>query len=70
MTTIPFSEQCAACALGAGEYIYEAFHSPTREEVTNLREHVESRNGINLYIHRLNLHWFGTHGIGAIPLDH
>jgi hypothetical protein len=70
MITIPFSEQCATCDLGAPDNIYETFHSPTREQMTNLRQHVEARNGINLYIHRLNLHWFGTHGIGAIPLDY
>lgn len=61
--TLPFAEYCMYCDLGGGED-YEYFHAATREQITALVQHVRARDERELYVHRLNLHWFGTCGIG------
>ena len=60
--TIPFAEYCMACYLCGEDYEY--FHAATREQITALVQHVQARDARELYVHRLNLHWFGTCGIG------
>lgn len=63
---IPFAEFCVTCCLGNGRVFYNTFHEASREQITSLVRHMEALDARNLYVHRLNLHWFGTHGIGEI----
>lgn len=44
------------CDLGGGED-YETFHAASREQVTNLKKHVEAR-AEQMYISTLNTNWY------------
>ena len=67
---IPFAEFCATCWLGDGWNFYNTFHEASRDQITSLVRHMEALDASNLYVHRLNLQWSRTCGIGENQIDY